>query len=491
MKSLLACDLGASNGRIVAGLFDGNKIRLNEIYRFPNKYVKENSHYYWDFNSITTEISAGIEKAEQILGYCQKSIGFDTWGVDFGLIDCDKKLVSKPFSYRDTFTRKYLSEVSNRIEDEVLFQKTGNEVNSINTLFQLYAINKEFPDYLQEAKSILFMPNLLAYFYSDIKVNEFTISSTSQLLSWVLKSWDSEIINCLFDIPLPLEQVKMPHLKLGKMKKGYIQSPVDVILVPGHDTACAISALPMNDSDSAFISLGTWGVIGKITEQPVITKEVFDNDFTNEGTSEGKWRLQKNAMGFWILQCLKKEWGNVSYEKETAILEVSTCSRMWIDPDHSIFFNPTSMTDAINQFCSMTGQPMPSSLEEYIRCIVESMALNFGYLINKIEQLSSSKVHSVYMGGGGIQNKSLCQFLSNATGRVVITGPIEASVLGNTLSQLRAQNEINSLEEGKEIVRHSIKETIYTPRESAYWNEVIGSFRELLESKGDSEYANR
>lgn len=477
MTTVLSFDLGASNGRLLSQKFNGSKLQLEEIHRFTNQPLQENGHYYWDFEYLMKEITAGIRLAQARLPAAIEGIGVDTWGVDFGLVDERGKLTSKPFSYRDAHTVPFVKETLRKTEAYELFSMTGNEVSSINTLFQLMAIENRHPELLERAKHILMMPNLIQYALTGIAQNEFTIASTSQMTEKNKAFWHKGILENFFQTPLPLADIHMPHKVMGKVSKAVQQreglAEIPIILTPGHDTACALSALPIRDSHACFISIGTWALVGKEVKQAVITEEAFKEGFTNEGTSEGNYRFQRNGMGFWIVQNLRNEWKRngqqLSYEEEHELMKNAKPNGTLIDPDDELFFNPESMEEAIRKYCAKTKQEPPASIGETLRCVIESMAIKYAYTMERLEKISGEKSDVVYIGGGGIQNKFLCQSIADTTGKCVKVGPVEASAIGNALSQLRALGEIETVHDGREIVESSFGIDEYYPKNETKW----------------------
>lgn len=474
---VLAYDLGASSGRLTSQKFDGEKITVKEIYRFSNEPKKVGSHFFWDYQSILKHLHAGLDKVENNID----SLGIDTWGVDFGLLSTDGHLLSDPFSYRDTHSLPFINEVKKVISHFDLYKRTGNEISSINTLFQLMSIQKGQPTLLAKTANILLMPNLFVYALSNEKINEWTISSTTQLVNIHTREWDESLINDIFGGPLPLNHIEMPHQIIGRLTRD---SSIKMALVPGHDTACALSALPLQEKGAIFISLGTWGLIGKEVKDAVLTIEAFEGGFTNEGSSEGDIRFQKNATGFWILQQLRKEWKKqgvcLDFEDEKEAFKQAKPFRSFIQPEDECFFNPESMSEAIQTYCQKTNQPIPISIGEFIRCFSESLAIHYARVITQIEMLTGESSGTVYIGGGGAQNETLCQLIANATGKKVYTGPIEASSLGNGLSQLRALGEIASIEEGRQIVRQSFKIKEFEPENIDQWMEMKKQYELIL-----------
>ncbi|MCK1995773.1 rhamnulokinase [Psychrobacillus psychrodurans] len=476
MTTVLAYDLGASSGRLVAQTYTGQTLTMNEIHRFQNKPVHENNHYYWDYRNLVKELNQGFNKVTSPA----KSLGIDTWGVDFGLLNKTGQLVSKPFSYRDTHSVQYVQQATKQLPPQTLFEQTGNEISAINTLFQLMAIQSQYPQYLTETTDILMLPNLLIHALSGVKLNEFTIASTSQLVN-KNQQWDKNIQQTFFNQTLPFAPIEMPHRMVGTIKN---HPSIQMALVPGHDTACALSALPIQRPNALFISIGTWGLIGKEIKEPITTAESFQQSFTNEGTSEGQYRFQKNAMGFWILQKCREEWKqqgiHFTYEQEINALQQAKSFNTFIDPDDDLFFNPVSMLQAIKKYCLQTNQQVPITPGEHIRCFIESLAIKYAYTIKQIEKITNTKTTDIYIGGGGTQNTNLCQFIANASNKIVHTGPTEASSIGNGLSQLRALGELHSIEEGRQLVANSFEMKQYEPQHNTEWQEAIDRFQQLL-----------
>lgn len=484
MTTVLSFDLGASNGRLVSQFFNGKKLELTEVHRFVNKPVEENGHFYWNFNFLMKEIVNGIRLAQHQIPGTIDGIGVDTWGVDFGIVDTTGQLVSNPFSYRDTYTISYMKSVLGKVGAFDLFKMTGNEVSSINTLFQLIAIENQFPAFLEKAQHILMIPNLIQFALTGIAQNEFTIASTSQLVRPDKPTWHEGILQSFFHSPVPLAQIHLPHRVMGLMSKKMQEkeqlAEIPIIMTPGHDTACALSALPIKHTKACFLSIGTWTLVGKEVEKPIITEEAFKEGFTNEGTSEGKYRFQRNGMGFWIMQNLRDEWNKsgrgINYELEKELLKRAKSNETFIDPDDVLFFNPSSMEQAIHAYCKKTNQVTPPTQQDTIKCVIESMALKYAYTIRRLEELTNTHAEVLYIGGGGIQNSFLCQFIANATRKEVIAGPVEASAIGNGLSQLRALGEIKSLEEGRMVVTESFNLLTYIPKDQVQWKYANDQF---------------
>lgn len=491
MKKVWAFDLGASNGRLMVSSFDGNSLELEEIHRFSNHPTKVMNRYYWDVLHIMNEMIIGMSKSREKGHGEVESLGIDSWGVDFGLLSDSGELLGNPYCYRDPYAALGLAEVTKQIGKEDLFSRTGNEPAQINTLFQLYAIKNNNPMMLEQAKSLLMTPNLIGYLLSGEKQNEFTISSTSQMLSISSQHWDTDLIRMLALPPDIFEPIVRPMTMLGKTLPHINQevgtTAVKVINVAGHDTASALAALPMNDTDSVFMSCGTWVLMGVQVNEPNISKDAFSFGFTNEGTLDGQYRLLKNNMGLWLLQQCRFRWEKdgilTNFSEENRLIEQTVPFQTFINPDDPQFFNPSDMVDAIQSYCRYTGQVVPDSRGKILSCILESLALKYRWVIEKLERVTGKQLKKINMGGGGIQNKLFCQYTSNATGREVIAGPVEASSIGNSVAQWIALGEFKDLKEARTVVQSSFHTEIYEPMKQANWQEAYEKFVEITNLK--------
>lgn len=488
MKRVIAIDLGASSGLLMLAELKDQKVTLKKLHRFPNGPIEKDGDLFWDINSIINEIKIGLKKYGELYNEPLDGIGVDTWGVDFGLVSDKNLLIGNPYSYRGSHTDGVMEKVHEIFCPFNLFKKTGVESAPINTLYQLAGLSKEKPALLKQSSVILTMPSLINFLLTGKKVNEYTHATTTQLMDHVTQDWSNEIINTIFSEKLPLAEIKPTNTIIGTTTKALNEEiglkPISVINVPGHDTACAVVALPIKDKQSVFMSCGTWVLIGTEVDEPVVTEKAYEWGFTNEGTVNKKYRLQKNNMGLWLLQQVKKEWEengeSVSFEEEESLLNQATPFKSLIDPDDYLFFNPHSMVSAIQEFCKRTGQIVPQTKGDVIRCILESLSLKYSWIIKRLEKLTNKKVENVYMGGGGIQNKILCQFVADATNKRIIAGPIEASAIGNALSQFIALGEVESLVTARKISAHSFKTSGYKPLNSSEWDEAYEWFTRLM-----------
>lgn len=484
MKKVWAIDLGASNGRLMVSSFNGQRIDLEEIHRFSNQPIHVTNHFYWDILRIFQEIKNGMMKSRQNGHGAIESLSIDTWGVDFGLLSRKGELLGNPYSYRDPHTKDSIKEIEKKIPREELFYRTGVEPSAINTICQLVALQNQHEELLEQAETLLMTPNLIGYLLSGEMFNEYTISTTTSLFNVHEYDWDINLMKVL-NLPTRLmARIVQSGTELGSTMDSINHEigmkPVRVMAGPGHDTACAVAALPMKNNQSAFMSCGTWILIGVETDKPVVNENALKWGFTNEGTAEGKNRLLKNIMGLWLVQACRVIWSKqgktVTYEEENFLIQRTKPFQRFIDPDDPAFFNPKNMVDAIRDFCIRTNQAPPTSPGEYLRSILESLALKYKWVIERLEMLTGNPIETIHMGGGGIQNEYLCQFTANATNRTVIAGPVEASSIGNALSQWIALGEIKDYTEGKAIVEQSFPVKTYQPVNQSEWEEAYGRF---------------
>lgn len=484
MKQVVAIDLGASSGCLMLMTLKDGKIYEEEIHRFTNEIVERDNYLYWNIEMIYDEIITGLQKVDGEIA----AIGIDTWGVDLGVIGKDGTLLDAPFSYRDTHTIPVMEAVHQKVSDKEIFQRTGVESAPINTLYRVKSIYELYPEWLDETDSILTLPSLINYLLTGEKYNEFTHASTTQMLQLNEKQWDEKLLDEIFGFIPKMAPLLETNRTLGYTKpsvtKAINQEPVPIIQVPGHDTACALAAIPRINKGSAFMSCGTWVLIGVEVDEPVISEESFEWGFTNEGTAEGHYRLQKNNMGLWLLQECKREWEQlgqeISYEEEAQLIKDANPFQSFIDPDDPLFFNPASMVEAIQTFCKNTNQPVPETKGEILRCILESLAMKYRWILNRLEFLTKKEIPEVHMVGGGIQNKYLCQFIANATQKHVQTGPIEASSLGNALAQFIALGEVDNWQHAKEIVEHSYGVKDFVAENTNEWDAAYEKFKTFL-----------
>ncbi|HKM17525.1 MAG: rhamnulokinase [Firmicutes bacterium] len=471
--SLLAFDLGASNGRAIVGRYDGERLDLVEVHKFPNGPENIHSHLYWNILDLFAQIKTGLVKACNAVDGKIDSMAIDTWGVDYGLLDANDTLLSNPYHYRDKRTDGLLEEIYSRISAEEVYANTGIQFMQINTLVQLYAERRWRPWVLDNAKSLLFIPDLLNFFLTGQKYNEYTISSTSQLLHPSAHTWVEQIFKAL-EVPADLMQpLVFPGAVIGtvteliKAETG-IGWDLPVIAVGSHDTASAVVAVPFTDREnSVYISSGTWSLLGVELETPVINEHSRRENFTNEGGVGKTIRFLKNISGLWLIQECRRIWQrdglDLAWDQISRAAEQAPLKAL-IDPDDPRFLNPDNMPEAIAAYCRETNQDIPENYGEMARCVYESLAASYQKTITRLEVMIGRRIETIHMVGGGIQAEILCQYTANATNRKVVTGPIEATAMGNMLGQLMAKGEINSLGEGRDLIRRSVALKTYLPQ---------------------------
>lgn len=471
--NLLAFDLGASNGRAILGRYDGQQLSLTEVHKFTNGAVNVNGALYWDIIELYSQIITGLQLAAKHVKKID-SIAIDTWGVDYGLLDANDQLLANPYMYRDSRTDGLLKQIEAIIPAERIYELTGIQFMQINTLVQLYADKVQRPWILENAKSLLFIPDLLNFFLTGKKYNEYTDASTSQLFNPTKTEWASELFEKL---GLPQEimgEIIFPGDVIGNLTENVktltgIDYDIPVIAVGSHDTASAVAAAPLKDRDtSVYISSGTWSLLGMELDSPMITEQSRTENFTNETGVQKTIRFLKNISGLWLIQECKKYWDQqgqvLSYSELAAAAQKAPALRSQINPDDPRFLNPDNMPQAIQEYCRESNQPVPNTIGEISRCIYESLAASYETTITRLEAMVGKKITTIHMVGGGIQAEILCQFTANATNRQVVTGPIEATAIGNMLVQLMAKGEIADLEEGRELVKRSIEMKEYLPQ---------------------------
>lgn len=486
-KNVLAVDLGASSGRVMRGAYDGKTIALEEIHRFSNDPVSLNGTVYWDFLRLFFEVKRGMNLAGRSGGF--DSIAVDTWGVDFGLLDEGGNLLENPVHYRDGRTAGMLQKSFEKIEKQRFYRITGNQFMEINTAFQLLSLAEHRESLLNRASALLLMPDLFHYFLCGRSVSEYTIASTTQLLDAVKKGWSREVTDRLGIPARLLQPVVMPGTKLGQLKPELCEElglkPVQVIAAAGHDTQSALAAVPAPDGDFIFISCGTWSLFGTELNEPVIGSLSERYNWTNEGGCQGKVSFLKNITGLWLVQESRRQWVREGKEYSFSHLEQMAAEsrpfRAWIDPDAPEFMPPGDMPARIRAYCARTGQEVPETEGEIVRCIDESLALKYRRSLEEIRECTGKEYPMIHMVGGGIQSELLCRMTADACGCPVTAGPVEATVMGNIALQLMALGEIKDLSQARAIVRASADTRVYEPVDRLKWEEMYRRYRKLME----------
>ena len=463
--NFLAFDFGSSSGRMILGKYNGHKIVLEEIFRFYNGTKFINNHYYWDILKLYDQIIVGIKKANEITGNNITSIGIDTCGVDYGLLDRNDNLMGYPYFYRDHRTDNLLNEIFNIISKEEIYKETGIQFMQCNTLFQLYSDLKFSPWILENANSLLFIPDLLNFYLTGKKYNENTNASTSQFYNPIKEEW---AFNLLKKLKLPLhilQDIIYPCNEIGDLlqnikKECSIKGKLPVIAVGSHDTASAIAGTPLdNRKDSVYISCGSWSLLGMELISPIINQLSLKDNFTNEIGLEKTIRFLTNISGLWLLQQCKKIWDKqglgVSFKKMSESAEKAKPGQFKININDDSFLNPPDAIEAINDYCRRTGQDIPKNYPTITRGIYEDLAKKYKLYVEKLENIVGVKIKNINIVGGGSQSETLCQFVANTTRKKVIAGPANATAIGNIIAQLIAKGEIANLKEGREVIRKS------------------------------------
>lgn len=492
--SVLAFDLGASSGRAVLGTLKNGRLEMEEIHHFDNDPVQAAGRLHWDILRLYHEIKQGLLKAKLASEEPLEGIGIDSWAVDFGLIGSQGELLGNPYHYRDHHTAGIMDEVAGILSADYIFKRTGIQFLPFNTIYQLYALKKRNSFLLKEAKALLMIPDLIRYFLTGKMHSEFTNASTTQLLSPITGKWDLELINKLgLPSEILLEPVQ-PGTVIGPLQEEVAEElgmdRVPVIAVAEHDTASAVAAVPSLSEDFAYLSCGTWSLLGTEVKKPVLTDQALALNFTNEGGVSGTYRLLKNIMGLWLLQECKRVWEkegkNWSYAELVQMAAEAPAFESFVDPDDEAFLNPAHMPRAIAEYCRKTKQPVPESPAEFVRCILESLALKYRYVYTKTEQLSGKVFGGLHMVGGGIHNELLCQWTANALQKPVWAGPAEGSAIGNIVVQCMALGKIEQISDARKLIRQSFAIQTYEPKDPTEWEQAYQIFLQRNHLSDDS-----
>jgi rhamnulokinase len=487
----LALDLGAESGRAMLGQFDGSRLELSEVHRFANNPVRLPDGLHWDILRLWSEIKQGIARAIREHPAELASIGIDTWAVDFCLLDRSGALIDNPYHYRDGRTDGMLDEAFRRVPRAEIFEQTGIQFLQINTLYQLLAMVVGGSSALDIAATFLTIPDLLNYWLTGQAVCEFSNATTTQCYDPRRADWARDLLERL-GIPTHIFPAIVPSgASLGRLRPsladevGLAAAAATLVVAPAcHDTGSAVVAVPTAASGMAWISSGTWSVVGAEVPQPFIDKQSLDYNFTNEGGACGTFRFSRNVMGLWLVQECRRTWARrgeeFSYDDLTEMASQADPFQAVIDPDYGEFFKPGDMPARIQDFCRMTEQLVPYSKGAILRCALEGIALKYRWVLDRLEEMLGRRLEPLYIVGGGTQNRLLSQFAADATGRQVITGPVEATATGNILMQMMALGYIGSLQEGREVVRRSFEPAHYEPGHQAGWDQAWDQAYERL-----------
>lgn len=468
-RNFLAFDLGAESGRAVLGKLGDGRLELEVVHRFANTPVQVLDGLHWDVLRLFHEMKDGLRLAAR--DHQIASIGLDTWGVDFALIDRHGALLANPHHYRDSRTEGVMEEVFKTVPRAEVFRQTGIQFMPLNTLYQLFALSRQNPDILDAADKIIMIPDLFNYWFTGVAACEFTEATTSQFFNPVEGRWATGMLDALGLPGSKLGEIVPPGSRLGDLLPSITgecsTGQIPVIAPACHDTGSAVAATPATQPGFAYISSGTWSLVGVESAAPVINEKSLEYNFTNEGGVAGAIRLLKNVMGLWIVQECRRQWERegVSYDyaQLTGMAAAEQPFRSLIDPDHADFFVPGDMPSRIRALCQSTSQAVPQSPGQVVRTALDSLALKYRWVVEKLEELTQKPLHVIHVLGGGTQNRLLQQLTADATGREVICGPVEATAIGNILMQAIGLGAISSVEQGREIVRRSFDLHTYVP----------------------------
>jgi rhamnulokinase len=487
--SFLAVDLGASSGRVMDCAWNGERFSLQEAHRFSNAGVRIGADLYWDVLRIWTEIQNGLRRSCTRRNALPAGIGIDAWGVDFCLLDERDRLLGNPHHYRDARTNGVPTAVSQAMSGRDLFRATGVQTMEINTVFQLAAMDIANDRRLMHACTLLMIPDYFQYLLCGEKRAEYTEASTTEIFDLRARCWSREVLKKLELPDCIFQEIVQPGTVLGELQAGVqaecgLTGGVPCIAVASHDTASAVAAIPGLDAASAFLSSGTWSLMGVVVSEPVLSDAAFHGGFTNEGAADGRVLLMKNMTGLWILQECVRVWEAAGSRCAWSDLEAAAASatafRSFIDPSASVFQSPADMCAAIVQFCAVSGQPVPQTRGELARCVFESLSFAYRDVLEELERITGRALHSIRVVGGGSLNHFLCQMTADACGRQVIAGPVEASALGSAMMQALATGHLKNLSEGQEALRRSVELHTYEPAQSAATEQAFERYKSLV-----------
>lgn len=488
--NILALDIGAESGRAILGRLDDGRLTLQEVHRFANGPVRLPTGLHWNALGLFNEIKTGLHLAGKRVAADRPAgarravrlaaVGLDTWGVDFGLLDGRGELLGDPFHYRDSRTDGMVEKAWALVGRDTIFEATGIQFMQLNSLYQLLALKRANSPALKAARTFLTMPDLFNYWLTGKKMGEFTIATTTQCYDPRACNWAMALLDQL-GIPAHIfPEVVQPGTQLGGLLPWVAEETglkgVQVIAPACHDTGSAVAAVPAAGPGFAFLSSGTWSLLGAELSEPVINAQTLAMNVTNEGGVAGTFRFLKNIVGLWIVQQCRHTWRlqgeDLSYDEITALAAQAEPFRSLIDPDWPEFLPHGDMPVRIAEFCRKTRQPVPESKGQMVRCALESLALKYRQTLELLESALGRRLEPLHIVGGGTKNKLLNQFAANATARAVVTGPVEATAIGNILVQALALGELSSLAEARAVVRASFPVETYAPQDTARWDEA-------------------
>jgi rhamnulokinase len=464
-KYSIAVDIGASSGRLMLGYLDNGLLKLEEIYRFENKIVKKGTNFCWEAEKLFQEIKNGLQKCKE-LGIKPDSIGIDTWAVDFVLLDENDNPLTDAVSYRDPRTDGMMEQVFEKIQKERLYLETGIQFQKFNTIYQLYSIKQSNPKILEKAKSFLMIPDYFNYLLTGKKVNEYTNATSTQLVNAFTKKWDTQLLDILGINKEMFQEIKTPNTILGNLAEDLVSEfgfDMQVILPATHDTGSAVISVPEQD-ETIYISSGTWSLIGVENYFPICITKALDCNFTNEGGIDYRYRFLKNIMGLWMIQEVKRNYNNkYSFSDFVELAEKAPYFTSIVDVNDDRFLKPENMVEEMRMYCKETKQPEPILPGEVAQCVFNSLAASYKVAVKEIEEIFEKEFEKINVIGGGCQNEMLNQLIADVTGKEVNAGPVEATAIGNIVSQLIALGEIGDIKEARAIIKNSFEVKKYLP----------------------------
>ena len=490
-KYFFAVDLGATSGRTIIGTINDGKFSLEEVTRFPNNLIEQGGHYYWDIYALYFEIIKGLKEVAK-RGLEITSIGIDTWGVDFVFIGEDGAILRNPRAYRDPITfdamEDYLTHI---IPKKEVYDVTGIQFMNFNSIFQLYAMKREQNSAFLQAKKILFVPDALSWMLTGNEVCEYTIASTSQLLDPRTRQLDERLLQSIGLTRSKFGRMVNPGTVIGVLTDEVQRltglGAIPVIAVAGHDTASAVAAVPAVDEQFAYLSSGTWSLMGIETKNAIINDLSYERNFTNEGGVEGTTRFLKNICGMWLYERCRLEWPEEVRKLSHPELQGSAMKvepfRSIISPDDQVFAAPSSMIGAIQNYCRNTNQPVPETPAEICRCIFDSLALRYKQVYQWMQEFAPFRLETLHIIGGGSLNKYLNQFTANATGATVLAGPQEGTAIGNIMLQAKSAGLVNDIWEMRRIIANSLELVKYEPADMAAWDQAFDKYLKITNNK--------
>lgn len=482
-QCFFAVDLGATSGRTILGTFTSNGLELEEVNRFPNQLIGTGGHFYWDIYELYRNIIEGLKSVAQKEDVEITSIGIDTWGVDFVCVGKDGAFLRQPYAYRDPHTNGAPEAFFARVPRSHVYEWTGIQVMNFNSLFQLDTMRRNHDSALAAADKILFMPDALSYMLTGQMVTEYTIATTAQLVNATKRELEAALLQELGLSQAHFGRFVYPGEKVGVLTEEVQRmtglGAIPVIAVAGHDTASAVAAVPAMNRNFAYLSSGTWSLMGVETDAPVINKKTEELNFTNEGGVEGSIRLLKNICGMWLLERCRAQWGETSYLE--LIAEANECKsfRSLINPDDAVFANPSDMEQAIKDYCFEHKQPVPATRGEIVRCIFESLSLRYRQVLDNLRALSPRPVETLHVIGGGSRNDLLNQWTANAVGIPVVAGPSEATAIGNVMIQALTAGAAADVTSMRQLINRSIPLKTFLPQDMEEWNAAYQRFDQL------------